>query len=368
MISNTRLSFTLMRYISRHVSTRILVAISIIVAIVAVIDTAELFRRVSNKENISSMFVLLMEAIKMLSTLPTLIPFGVLFGLIFSFQKLRSTNEIIIARTNGLSLFKLSIAPSLVILALSFFVLTVIDPIASATKKRYLNLEEDVFGGNSRNLTVSTEGIWLKDRNAQLTLIIHGDAIDAETFSLVNPLVYTFDGDNTILSRYYPEELILKDGYWQINGGDVVRQDGRVGSIESTQLNSTLSRRDLTHSNKRPETIPLYELWGYIDVLDQAGLPSLGHSSYLYYQMSLPLILVGMVLIIARFILSPTGRVSTGHLFIFSIIFGLGFYFAKDVLYVMGTSGRLPPIVAGFAPGVLMIGIGSVLLMRADEN
>ena len=367
-MNSARLSFTLMRYISRHVAIRVLTAIAIIVAIVAVIDTAELFRRVSNKENISAMSVLLMEAIKMPSTLPSLIPFGVLFGVIFSFQKLRSTNEIIIARTNGLSLFKLSIAPSLVILALSFFVLIVIDPIASATKKRYLNLEEDMFGGNGRNLTVSTEGIWLKDRNTQLTFIMHGDAIDAQTFSLVKPLVYTFDDENTLLSRYYPDELILKEGYWQLNGGQVIRQDGKVVSIDGMQLSSSISRRDLTHSNKRPETIPLYELWGYIDVLDQAGLPSLGHTSYLYYQMSLPLILVGMVLIIARFTLSPTGRVSVGHLFIFSVILGLVFYFAKDVLYVMGTSGRLPPVVAGFAPGVLMIGIGAVLLMKADEN
>ncbi len=368
MMNSSRLSMTLMRYLARHVAVRVLAAIGVIVLIVAVIDTAELFRRVSNKENISAMSVLLMEAIKMPSTLPTLIPFGVLFGLIFSFQKLRSTNEIIIARTNGLSLFKLSIAPSIFIIALSLFTLIVVDPIASATKKRYLSLEEDVFGGNGRNLTVSTEGIWLRDRNTQLSFIMHGDSIDAGSSSLVNPLVYTFDEDNNLISRYYPDELVLKEGYWQINGGQVIRQDGKVIPIESTQLSSSISRRDLTHSNKRPETIPLYELWGYIDVLEQAGLPSLGHTSYLYYQLSLPLVLVGMVMIIARFTLSPTGRVTVGHLVIFSVMLGLLFYFTKDVLYVMGTSGRLPPIVAGFAPGVIMIGIGALLLVQADDK
>ncbi len=368
MINNPRLSSTLMGYLIRHVAVRVLAAIGVIMLIVAVIDTAELFRRVSNKENISAVSVLLMEAIKMPSTLPTLIPFGVLFGLIFSFQKLRSTNEIIIARTNGLSLFKLSIAPSLFIISLSVFSLIVIDPIASATKKRFLSLEEDMFGGNGRNLTVSTEGIWLRDRNTQLSFIMHGDGIDANTFSLVNPLVYTFDQNNNLLSRYYPEQLVLEEGYWQISGGKVIRQGGKVLPVDSFQLSSSISRRDLTHSNKRPETIPLYQLWGYIDVLDQAGLPSLGHTSYLYYQLSLPLILVGMVMIIARFTLSPTGRVTVGHLVIFSVMLGLLFYFTKDVLYVMGASGRLPPIVAGLAPGVIMIGIGALLLIHADEK
>jgi lipopolysaccharide export system permease protein len=369
MINTPRLSATLMLYLTRHVALHIFSAIGIIVLIVAVIDAAELFRRVSNKEDISSLSVLVMEAIKMPSTLPTLIPFGVLFGLIFSFQKLRSTNEIIIARTNGLSLAKISIAPALFILVLSFFTLSVVDPIASATKKRYLSLEENIFGGNGRNLTVSTEGIWLRDRSSENSLIIHGDGIDAEIFALINPLVYTFDENENLHSRYYPDVLVLQEGYWQINGGHAIGKDGRVTPIEDIKkLNSSLSRRDLTHSNKRPETIPLYELWGYIDVLDQAGLPSLGHTSYLYYQLSLPLILVGMVLIVVRFTLSTTGRVSVGHFMVFSVVLGLLFYFTKDLLYVMGSSGRLPPIVAGFAPGLLMIGIGAVMLIHADEQ
>jgi lipopolysaccharide export system permease protein len=368
MITSTRLSFTLIRYLTRHVASHVLAAITIIVLIVAIIDTAELFRRVSNKANISSASVLLMEAIKMPSTLPVLIPFGVLFGLIFSFEKLRSTNEIIIARTNGLSLFKISVAPVLFVTALSVFSLIVIDPIASATKKRYLSLEEDIFGGNGRNLTVSTEGIWFRDRNSLNSLIMHGDSIDTEAYSLVNPLVYTFDQNNDLLSRYYPDELVLKEGYWQISGGHVIGQNGRVVPVASMRLDSSLSRRDLTHSNERPETIPLYELWGYIDVLDQAGLPTLGHASYLYYQLSLPLILVGMALIVARFTLSATGRVSVGHLLVFSVVLGLLFYFSKDLLYIMGTSGRLPPYVAGFAPGVLMIGTGIYLLLKSDEH
>lgn len=367
-MNSARLSLTLTRYLMRHSGVRILLAIGIIVLTVAVIDTAELFRRVSNKEAISSFSVLMMEAVKMPSTLPTLMPFGVLIGLIISFQKLRNTNEIIIARTNGLSLLKLTVAPILFVLILSFISLVVVDPIASATKKRYLALEEQMFGGSDRNLTVSTEGVWMRDRSSNLQLIIHGDGIDTSNLSLINPLVYTFNNDNALISRYYPERLTLNKGYWQIDGGDVIRQDGRKQANESTQITSSLSQRDLTHSNKRPETIPLFELWGYIDVLEQAGLPSLAHSSYLYYQLSSPLVLIGMVLIVARFTLSPTGRMGFGHLVVFTLGLGLLFYFAKDLLYVMGASGRLPPFVAGAGPGIMMIALGATLLLRADGN
>ncbi|MCE2517051.1 MAG: hypothetical protein J4F41_04290, partial [Alphaproteobacteria bacterium] len=64
----------------------------------------------------------------------------------------------------------------------------------------------------------------------------------------------------------------------------------------------------------------------------------------------------------------PAGRATWGHLITVGIGVGLVFYFMKDFLYVMGTSGRLPPFVAGFAPGVIMVTLGIALLIRADEN
>ena len=103
-------------------------------------------------------------------------------------------------------------------------------------------------------------------------------------------------------------------------------------------------------------------------MLNNAGLPSLAHSSYLYYQLSTPFLLIGIVLIVARFTLNLTSRKGWGHMFIFTVTFCLGLYFIKDLLYVMGSSGRIHPFIAGFSPSFLMIIIGVGLLMRAEER
>lgn len=367
-MNKSRLSFTFMMYLMRHAGFYILSATGGVVLLVAIIDITELFRRVSNKETVTTFSVIVMEAVKIPSTLPMLIPYGVLIGLILSFQRLRSSNEIVIARTNGLSLLKIATGPIVLVSLLSLLALIIIDPIASATRKRYETIEEQLFGGNGRNLTVSTEGIWFRDRNTSLGMIIHGDEIDTESLALINPLLYTFDQDNTLLARYYPESLVLDNGYWQIKGGTVIDQTGKAEAVDETIIKSSLSQRDLTHSNKRPETIPLFELWGYIDVLNNAGLPSLAHSSYLYYQLSTPFLLIGIVLIVARFTLNLTSRKGWGHMFVFTTAFCLGLYFIKDMLYVMGSSGRIHPMIAGFSPSFLMIIVGIGLLMRAEEH
>ena len=62
-MNRARISFTLMLYMMRHLALRVTASVFAIVMIVAIIDTAELFRRVSNKEAISSLTVLMMEAV-----------------------------------------------------------------------------------------------------------------------------------------------------------------------------------------------------------------------------------------------------------------------------------------------------------------
>ncbi len=362
------LPLTLTFYIMRHTASRILLSIVAIIIIFAVFDTVEIFRQLSDKAGRSTFSVFSLELTRLPSILPTLIPYGVLIGLVISFQSLRISNQIIVARTNGLSLLKIITGPVICVLALAIFTLAAIDPIASATRKRYEQMEQAIFGNKARNLTVSTEGIWLRDRNDNNAMIIHGDEINTDNFHLNNALVYTFAADGTLDSRYYPEKLSLQDGYWQIDGGKIIHTDGTVAPNQSVKLISSLSQDDLTRSNKRPETIPIVELWRYIDVLNKAGLPSLAHSSYLYYQLSLPLILAGMVMIVGSLTLSITARVGWGKITLGAIVLGLGFYFAQDFLYNMGKSGRLSPLIAGFAPGVLMIAFGTVSLIRADDK
>lgn len=367
-MNRINISPILFRYMFQHLAMRVLMAALIIIAIVGVIDIAELYRRVAEKQGSGVLTVLSLEVVKIPSMIPELIPFGVLVGSIISFQKMRLSNEIVIARTSGLSQIRLVIPASVFALVLALFMLVVIDPIASATAKRYETMESEIFVSNARNLTVSTEGIWMRDQGSNVSLIIHGDSIGLNEASIINPEVYSFDRNDQVIARYFPEKMVLKRGYWDLRGGNYMDQAGNVIPMKGRHIKTDLRQRDLSHSNKPPATIPVFELWNYIKVLESTGLPTLGHASYLYTQLGLPFVLIGMVMIVARLTLGFSNRGGWIHLVVLSLTGGLIFYFVKDFLHVMGTSGRLHPIVAGFSPGVIMVCLGVILLMRADEN
>ena len=61
--------------------------------------------------------------------------------------------------------------------------ITIINPIAATTAKQYEYLMEEIFGNNSQSeLSVSTNGIWMRDVEGSNNLIING-----ETLRLRNP-------------------------------------------------------------------------------------------------------------------------------------------------------------------------------------
>jgi len=355
-------------YLFRHTLIHILLAGLVLIFIVNLIDMAELLRRSANKESISSLTALIMGLLRIPSSVPFILPFAVMFGALISFYKLNQQNEIIIARSSGLSMLQIITGPMISGILLSMIMLVVVDPISSATNSRFMVMEEQNFGSTGRNLTVSTEGIWLKDRSEYQNLIISGTRLDQAELSIEQGEVYTFDKDNTWTSHYLPETLIFDNGNWHLEGGRVLRQDGTIASLNVLTLPSVLTRTDLTSSNKKPETIPIYRLWNYITVLDQAGLSSMGHRSYLYYQASMPLVLIGMTLIAGYFGLVYRGRRKRIRLIAFAIFSALGFYFFKDIMYVLGSSGRLPPVIAGIAPGFIVTMIGLATLLRSDQT
>lgn len=355
-------------YLFRHVLIHVLLTWIVLALVVNLIDTAELLRRSANKETMSSVTAMSMAFLKFPSSLPFLLPFAVMFGSLISFYKLSHKNEIIVARSAGLPVSKIILGPVLCAIMLSLVMLFVIDPISSATNNRFAALEEQNFGSSGRNLSVSTEGIWLKDNFSGQNIIISGSRLDQTTLTMEDGELYRFDKNNAWVSHYLPDQLWFENNRWQLKGGKVLLNDGTINTLDSMTFPSSLNAADLANSNKKPETISLIKLWSYIGVLEDAGLNSLGHRSYFYYQLSLPIVLIGMIMIAGHHGLTYKGRKKRLSIIMVAMISALGFYLFKDIMYVFGTSGRLPPIIAGLAPGciVTLVGLGS--LMKADQN
>ena len=78
---------------------------------------------------------------------------------------------------------------------------TIINPIGSVTSRHYENAMNSVFGSQEQRLSVSADGIWLRDDHSAGKFIIHGDMLDVEASNIINPIVYAFDAENNLTIR-----------------------------------------------------------------------------------------------------------------------------------------------------------------------
>ena len=103
--------------------------------------------------------------------------------------------------------------------------------------------------------------------------------------------------------------------------------------------------------------------------MERAGFSALKHRVHLHSVLAVPVLLMGMVLIGAAFTLRLSSRANGGgRLIAFGIAVGLLLYTFSDVVLALGISSRIPAMLAGWAPALMALSLGSALLLHIEDS
>ena len=103
---SVRLSLTLSKYLSRHFLFWLVSVFFAFTGIALILDTVELMRRASGKEEATMDIVIMMSVLKLPFMIHSLLPFIILFGALLAFWRLARTNEVVVARAAGISVWQ----------------------------------------------------------------------------------------------------------------------------------------------------------------------------------------------------------------------------------------------------------------------
>src|SRR3954470_20295247 len=168
-----RLSPTLSFYIARQFTLWLVTFFAGFSVIIIVADTLELLRRSALHPEIGFAEILELAALKLPYTAQSLLPFAVLFGGIMAFWRLTHSNELVVARAVGVSVWQF-MAPALIFAILAgIFKILVLHSIAAATLSRYEQLEAKKLKANFSQSALGPSGLWLRQSTEQGPAIIH---------------------------------------------------------------------------------------------------------------------------------------------------------------------------------------------------
>lgn len=368
-IMNIMPPLSLSYYFSKRYLFWLFLTMGCLLAFVTLIDSVEFYRRFSNANSERSSFVIIWLLVMGLpEKIDLLLPFTVLFGSILCFQNWSKTNELMIARGFGQNIWQALLPVFVSVILLGSVQNLILNPIKSATIAAQQELQGALFGRkDSGKLSISASGVWLKDKTALDNLIIHGPSLSLADNRINKPIIYNLDDNGSILWRIRAESMSLVEKGWHIKQGAKSDYLGATTAPSDLILDTSMKPIDFARTTQSPNTISIYAMPSFIDMLDKTGLPSNEHKVYFQQQLSNPIRLLGLAMLAACFTLLRFSRMPRYKLMALGVGIGFALYFLTDLVVLLGANARLPIIIAGWGPAIAICLTAGFILARSED-
>lgn len=357
-------------YIARQFFLWCLSVFAAMVTIVFLLDYIELIRRGGTHVNATLLMLLKMALLKQPFMAQQVMPFAVLFGAMIAFWRMTRSNELIVARAAGVSVWQFMAPPVLVALLIGIFAVTVFNPVASVMQTSYEKLDSRIFRDNSDQLSVSRAGLWLRQSDSQgIPSVIHAERLaPGSGITLDDVLILFFDRQDRLIARIDAKQASLGDGFWEISDGTRWEPSKMAEPFAHYRINTNMTAGEIRESFATPESMSFWELPGFISLLEQSGFPTQRHRLYYNALLARPFLLAAMVLIAAPFSLRMHRRGGVTLMIASGVASGFVLYLFSNVVFALGLSATIPVDLAAWTPAGVSLLTGASLLLHLEDG
>ena len=362
------LSAILSAYLARHIAFWLASVFAAVTGVAFLFDTVEMLRRSAGKADIGIIAVLQMSVLKLPHLVQQILPFCVLLGATLAFWRLARANELVVTRAAGISAWQI-LAPAVAIALLVGVVqITLFNPLASAMLSKFEQLETRYLKRSVSLLSVSSTGLWLRQSDAAGQSVIHAGHVAQSDMSLHEVIIFLFEGNDHFISRIDAEDAKLKDGYWDIRNAWISSPNKRPYYMAKHRLDTNLTLNKILDSFASPETLSFWQLPGFIETLETAGFSGHRHKLYFHSLLASPFLLAAMILVAAIFALRTSRRAGAALSISGAVLCGFLLYFMSDLVYALGLSASIPPLLAAWTPAGVSTLLGLTALFHIEDG
>lgn len=283
-----------------------------------------------------------------------LTPFIFLLGGFWLFSQLNKRSELSVMRAAGISIWRLIGPPVLFSAVAGAVVVTALDPAASRMTALSELLMNEKSGRDSSLVRVFGDGIWLRQRDGDATIVINAGSLSDEDAALSDVTVWRLTSGSVFLERIDAPRAGLRDRMLRLEEASLRAPTELLPRKTPVYIVPTnLDVEDLRSGAPAPESMAVWDLPRYAKVAEAAGLPRVRYDMRFHDLCSTPLKLMSMVMIAAVFSLRPARSGAAFKMAAAGVCVGFALYFVTEVASALGESGTAPAALAAWAPAVI---------------
>ena len=292
----------------------------------------------------------------------------ILLGCVLGMGHLATTNQLIVLRISGMSIYKLTmftIKTALIFVIVIIAIGEIFAPIASdeAEKGRSKALGHSIE-------SQSQEGFWIRDGENFINVQKN---IDGKLFRDVT--IIEVNSSNNIETVLTSEQVSFDGKSLKMNNAEIFSIDGAneiddISFIESNSYNMPVSfDQDLIDSlRKDPEDLTTWNIIKQIQFLSDNKLRSGIFEVELYKRLIKPITLMAMILLAMLFVFGSTRDVTLGRKIFFGISLGLSFELLSRIGGAMALSLDFNPVMSTVLPTIVVLVIAITFLIRKSVS
>ena len=357
---------TLSLYLVRHYVLNFVFLLTVLLGIIYLFDTVELLRRAGKIGDIPLSLTLTMGLCKLPEVGQMVFPFAILFSAMLSFWQLTRRHELVIVRSAGLSAWQFVTPLLIVALTIGVIKVTLINPLGAILVGKYESMETEYLERKGNLITLSEQGLWLRQTNDGGSAILHANTIEMPAWALKNVMVFFFTPQNDFIRRIDAKSAVLGQGQWTFDNAVVNAPKEVTEHADILSMATDLTIGDLESSFSAPETISFWKLPAYIKVMEETGFDSTSLRIHFQNLLAQPLLFMAMVLLAASVSLRPPRLRGTSILIVSGVIIGFVVFFTSSFMQALGASQQIPITIAAWFPALIsfILGIGALMVLE----
>ena len=360
------------RYLSKQIVFNFLAVLLMVLGVVLLFEVIELLRRTSGRDDASFGFVMQMAFTKLPRTVDMVFPFVMMIAAMITFWKLSKSNEFVIIRAAGVSIWGFLLPVLAAVFAIGVINITVINPISARMYELYETLDFRLKTRNPEAVLFNDIGLWLREAGDENTVVVLKSASarqEKDSLFMREVTILELDRNSQPLKRIEAFAATLDKDHFDLKDVRVFEPGQPTQTFANLPYKTTMTLERIKESFVEPDSISFWELPGIIHFYEMSGFSALKHRMRYLSLVVSPFLLCAMVLVAAVFALRPNNR-RGGIMFLIvgGISTGFVVYFLSQVIYAFGLNGDIPALFAVWTPTLIAALISISILLHLEDG
>ncbi len=358
-------------YLAKQAIYSFLFVFAVISAIIMMFDMIEILRRTSDREGVGLGFLLQYVVAKLPETIDKVVPFIVMISSMITFWKISKTNEFVIIRASGVSIWGVLTPVLLAVFGIGLFWIMIFNPFSAKMFELRETLSYRLSTNNPNAFLFSNKGLWIRESKKEgLVSVINADNLNLKDDVLWFHNVSIIEVDEKTQIKRSIEAFVatLENGELNLKDVRIYKSGEKAEILNSFSYPTDMNVQRIKDNFVEPEAISFWNLPDTIEFYETSGFSVLRYKMRYLSLMALPFLLMSMVLVAGIFSLKASQRQGgVLMMIVFGIATGFMVYFTSQVVSAFGMNSYIPIWFAVWVPAIIVASVSVSVYLHKEE-